>query len=241
MISVALLGANGYVGSALGTALVRDPGLAVAAVTRANYAQMRRRSYDILINAAMPSQRFWVKNHPTLDFVETVQKTADLIYDWRFKKFIQISTVSARCQLDTVYGRHKAAAEKICGYADNLIVRLGPMYSKELNKGVLIDLLKGRKVYIDAESKYCFAPLEFVATWIVDNLDRTGIVEVGARNTISLRAVARYLGVNPVFNGPVDHQEIMHPEENYPDAREVLCFLDEMKGRFSYDSDSISS
>lgn len=241
MICVALVGANGYVGSALACALRDGPGLTVTSVTRSNYAQMRRCSYDILINAAMPSQRFWAKNHPALDFLETVQKTADLIYDWRFKKFIQISTLSARCQLDTVYGRHKVAAEKICGYGDNLIVRLGPMYSKELSKGVLIDILKGERVYIDAESRYCFAPLEFVATWIVNNLDRAGIVEVGARNTVSLREVAHYIGVNPVFDGPVDHQEIMQPEEDYPDARGVLRFIDEMKGRFSYDSNPVSS
>jgi hypothetical protein len=31
------------------------------------------------------------------------------------------------------------------------------------------------------------------------------------------------------FEGAVDHQEIEHPEPDYPDAREVFGFLDEMK------------
>ena len=229
MITVAVVGANGYIGSATFAALSSNPNYVVTAVTRMNYVEMREQSYDILINSAMPSGRFWAKNHPDKDFVETVQKTADLVYGWRYGKFIQISTVSARCQLDIVYGRHKAAAEKICGFGGNLIVRLGPMYSEGLSKGVLVDILQGRKVFVDAESRYCFAPLDFVSAWITTNLGRSGIVEVGARNAIRLREVADYLRVNVEFEGVVDHQEIEHPEPSFPEAREVFRFLDQMK------------
>jgi len=229
MISVAVIGANGYVGSALLSALTLTPGLGLSGVTHANYAKMQAQKYDILINAAMPSRRYWAKNNPEKDFVDTVQKTADLIYGWRFGKLVQISTVSARCQLDTVYGRHKAAAEKICLFGDNLIIRLGPMYSRQLGKGVLIDMLQDKKVFVDADSRYCFAPMEFVASWIANNLNRTGIVEVGARNSITLREVARHLGGHIEFKGPIDHQEIPTPEEDYPDAYNVLAFMDAMR------------
>lgn len=229
MISIAVVGASGYVGSALCTALACNPNYAVTAVTRANYVEMRERSFDVLINSAMPSGRFWAKNNPAKDFVETVQKTADLLYGWRFVKFVQISTVSARCQLDTMYGRHKAAAEELCGVGENLIVRLGPMYSKGQSKGVLVDMLQGRKVFVDEESRYCFAPLEFVASWIVGNLGRSGIIEVGARNSIRLREVADYLGGDVEFEGMVDNQEIQNPGDDYPDAREVFAFLDAMR------------
>jgi len=229
MISIAVVGASGYVGSAVSAALACSPSIAVISVARANYAEMRERSYDLLVNAAMPSGRFWAKSYPDKDFVETVKKTADLIYGWRYGKFIQMSTVSARCQLDTVYGRHKAAAEKICGFGDNLIVRLGPMYSKGLSKGVLVDMLQGRNVFVGAESRYCFAPLEFVASWIAGNLGRLGIVEVGARNAIRLQEVADYLGADVAFEGAVDHQEIENPEVDFPDVREVFGFLDQMR------------
>jgi nucleoside-diphosphate-sugar epimerase len=231
MISVAVVGANGYVGSTLCTSLARCPDYDLTSITRANYAEMQERAYDVLINAAMPSGRFWAKNHPEKDFVETVQKTADLVYGRKYGKFVQISTVSARCQLDTVYGRHKAAAEKICGFGDTLIVRLGPMYSKGLGKGVLVDMLHGGKVFIDGESRYGFAPLEFVATWIAANLRRSGLVEVGARDSIRLREVAAYLGGGIEFEGPVDHQEIERPEPGFPEVRGVFEFLDEMKKR----------
>ena len=233
MIQVAVVGASGYVGGALCTAFARDPRYHVTAITRATYAQWRPHPFDLLINAAMPSGRFWAATHPHEDFVETVQKTADLVEGWTFQRFVQISTVSARCQLETVYGRHKAAAEKLCAFGANLIVRLGPMYSAGLTKGVLVDLLHGRTVFVDGESRYAFAPLEFVSAWIVAHLDRSGVVEVGARTAIRLREVANHLGAPVTFEGAVDHQEIQCPVPEFPDARDVLRFVDEQRPRIS--------
>lgn len=229
MVSVAVVGARGYVGSALCVTLARDPSRSVSEVTRENYAQMQKHQFDILINCAMPSARFFAKNNPEQDFIETVEKTANLLYRWQFKKFVQISTVSARCQLDTIYGRHKAAAEKLCDFGDNLVVRLGSMYSPELRKGVLVDMRQGKKVYVDGESRYCFAPLDFVARWTATHLDRSGVVEVGARNAIALREIAEHLGTPVSFEGALDHQEIPSPEPDFPDARDVLAFLDSWK------------
>jgi nucleoside-diphosphate-sugar epimerase len=201
----------------------------VVSVTRDNYADARARNYDVLVNSAMPAGRFWAKKHPSADFVETVQKTADLFYSWNFKKFVQVSSVSARCQLDTVYGRHKAAAERLCATPGSLIVRLGPMYGPTLSKGVLIDMLQGREVFVDGESRYGFAPLGFVASWISKNFERSGVVELGAGDAIALRDVARHLGKDIEFRGDVDHQEITHPEADFPAARGVLAFLDEYR------------
>ncbi len=228
MSSLAVVGAKGYVGSAVCAALKSTPH-SVVEVTRENYAQMQKSEYDILINCAMPGARFFAKQHPDQDFIETVQKTADLLYGWKFKKFVQISTVSARCQLDTVYGRHKAAAEQLCDWGENLIVRLGAMYSPDLSKGALVDIKLGKKVYVDAESRYCFTPLAFVGEWIAANVDKKGIIEVGARNTISLREIAEHLGAAVEFEGALDVQEIMNPQADFPDARDVLSFLDTWK------------
>lgn len=229
MVRVAVVGAKGYVGGALSTALMRDASCTIVEVTRDNYVEMQKGEYDILINCAMPSGRFFAKNNPEQDFIETVKKTADLLYGWQFKKFVQVSTVSARCQLDTVYGRHKAAAENLCNFGDNLIVRLSAMYSSDLTKGALVDIKQGKKVYVDAQSRYAFTPLPFVGQWIANNLDKTGVIEVGARNTITLREIADHLDTKVEFEGPVDIQEIVDPKSDFPDARDVLAFLDNWK------------
>lgn len=229
MRRIGVVGANGYLGSALYAALSLSAQNITLPVTRENYSEMRKENFDILINCAMPAARFWAKQNPAADFKETVERTADLLYGWQYRKLVQVSTVSARCQLDTIYGRHKAAAESLCDAGVNLIIRLGAIYSDTLTKGVLMDMVQNRTVFVAADSRYCFTPLGFLANWIASNLDRSGLVEVGSHNAISLREVAQFLGSTSAFEGAVDHQEIEHPEPDFPSAREVLDFLDRWK------------
>jgi nucleoside-diphosphate-sugar epimerase len=225
-MKIAVVGSGGYVGSALYEVLLRSSEHSVTGVTRENHAEIKGQMFDVVVNCAMPSGRFWAKNNPEKDFVETVEKTANLLYGWKFKKFIQVSTVSARCQLDTVYGRHKAAAEKLCDFGDNLIVRLGALYGGNMTKGVLIDMLEGKKVYVDGASRYSFVSVEAAAAWIATHLDRVGIVEFGGKHAITLERVAKYLGKQVEFEGELNHQDIQRPEDDFPEASEVLSFLD---------------
>jgi len=229
-VTVAVIGANGFIGSALVGAL-SSAGHAVTPVTRDTYEDAKQGSYDVIVNCAMPSARFKAKQDPAWDFRETVQKTADLLYGWQFTKFIQLSTVSARCQLNTLYGRHKAAAEVLCNTAPHLIVRTGAVYSEDMKKGVLIDMLQGKTVFVAGESRYCFCSREFLVNWIANHLDREGIVEVGGKNAIALKDVAAHLGATIAFEGTLDHQEIASPETDFPEARDVLPFLDKLKNR----------
>ena len=228
MISVAVFGANGFIGKKLCLALSAK-NYRVVAVTRQNYAECIGKQYNIVINSAMPSARFWAKNNPEKDFNETVQKTADIFYGCQYDKFIQISTVSARCQLDTVYGRHKLAAEDICNFGENLVVRLSSIYGDELKKGVLIDMLKGQKVYIAGESRYSFTHVDFVSDYISSHLELKGVVEIGASNALRLFDIAKHLNKNIEFEGAIDIQEIKNPIIDSPDVEEVFAFLDKMK------------
>ena len=228
---IAVIGAKGLLGSAIYKELSQNPKDTTTAVTRDNYADKQKQSFDVIINCAMPSARFWAKNNPGQDFIETVKKTADLLSGWQFKKFVQVSTVSARCQLDTVYGRHKLAAEKLCNFGDNLIIRLGAVYSPEIKKGVLVDMKEGKKVFVDGASRYCFASLDFVSQWVAANLDRRGIVEVGGKNAVALKEVAKRFGQAVEFEGAIDHQEIENPEPDFPEAAEVLTFVDKLKAK----------
>ena len=104
----------------------------------------------------MPSKRFWAKQNPKKDYIETVEKTSFFLKNYKFNKFIHISTVSARCEKNTVYGKNKKISEKLVKNNDNknLIIRLGSMFGKSLNKGVLIDILNSKTVFINGKSKY---------------------------------------------------------------------------------------
>tara|TARA_B100000214_G_scaffold292690_1_gene222406 strand:- start:405 stop:1091 length:687 start_codon:yes stop_codon:yes gene_type:complete len=224
--SIALIGSNGFVGKSIKKYILNDKNLLVTCVTRDNYEEARiEKEYDILINAAMPSKRFWAKNNPYKDFIETVEKTFKIVNNWESSKIIQISSISARSQLDTPYGRHKAAAEKLVSKKNNLILRLGPMYGQSLNKGVLIDMKKNDPVYVSKESLYSFAPIDWVGEWIWQNMNLSGIIDLGSNNAIKLYDVAQRIGSKSIFTGPIDHQIISKEIKNAPDARNVIDFI----------------
>lgn len=222
-VRVAVVGASGFFGTALTQALV-NKNHDVTPVTRVTYADAQRATYDIVINTAMPSKRFWARQHPEQDFTETVGKTADLLYGWTFGRFIQISSVSARCERDTVYGRHKATAEVLCERPDALVVRLTALYGAAMTKGSIVDIVSSNPVYVDGESRYAFTPVEFAAAWVASHLDRTGLVEVGAHDTVSLREVADALGRQVTFSGPKEDQFVESPDPAWPSARDVITF-----------------
>jgi len=231
MTTIGLFGANGFVGRKLYASLIKS-GYKVIPITRENYSENIGKFYNIVINSAMPAARFLAQNNPKKDFKETVQKTADIFHGCTFDKFIQISTVSARCQLDTVYGKHKLAAENICNRDNNLIIRLSSMFGDELKKGVLVDMLKGQKVFMDKESRYSFAGVDFIADYIASNLHQSGILEIGAHNSVRLIDIANHLGIPIEFDGFLDIQEIQNADPDLPDAKEVFKFIDDNKKNF---------
>lgn len=120
---------------------------------------------DVVINAACPSSRLRAEQSPGWDFEERVVKTADILYQHPRTRFVQLSSISA-LRPTCVYGRHCLAAEALIP-ADQLVLRLGPMYGPGLTKGYLIDMIEGRTVYADPATRYAYAPVDWVAKRIV--------------------------------------------------------------------------
>lgn len=179
----------------------------------------------------MPSKRFWAKNNPKLDYVETVEKTIFFCNKFKFKKFIHISSVSARCQLNTIYGENKKKSEDIVlKKHENLILRLGPMYGDNLDKGVLIDMIKSNKVYIDGASKYSFTDINWIGKWLVDNINKySGVKEIGSKDSITLSELARKINSTSTFEGLIDNQLIEDLEEYDSKSNYVYKFLNDFK------------
>ena len=226
MKSIALIGSNGFVGESIKKYILKDKNILTTCITRDNYEQAKNeKEYDILINAAMPSKRFWAKQNPYEDFIESVEKTFKIVNDWKSSKIIQISSISARSQLNTIYGRHKAAAEKLVDKENNLILRLGPMYGQSLNKGVLIDMKNNDPVYVSQKSLYSFAPVDWVGKWIYQNMHLSGIVDIGGNNAIELYEVAQRIGSKSKFIGPIDNQIVSKGIKNAPEAIDVIDFI----------------
>ena len=228
--TVAIIGANGFVGSMLSRSAQRA-GLSVLNVSRENYQDTKNNSHniDVVINTAMPSGRFAAKNNPVKDFSETVEKTFNIKNDFNLSKVVQISSISARVQLDTIYGRHKLSAEGLLNPETDLIIRLGPLYDESLTKGALIDIINDQKVFVDAKTKYAFTPLEWACQLIISNLDHTGVEEVGAKGYVCLEELATTIESTSKFTGQNDDQIFPTADGTAPDASEVIQFAQARK------------
>ena len=206
----------------------REYGLDVTEVTRENYQIVsQHENFDFVFNCAMPSGRFAAKNFPDRDFEETVAKTFSIRTAFNGAKMIQISSISARLQLHTVYGRHKLSAEALLDPDASLIVRLGPLYHKTLVKGALIDIINNKTVYLSGHSKYAFTPLDWVCANIIKNMYKNGVIEMGAKGYVTLQDLAKVLGSKSGFEGEVDDQTFSDSEDDQPHANAVIDFAKE--------------
>ena len=222
--TIAIVGGKGFVGSMLNRSFINQ-GNSTITITRENYNDYKNNEFKFVVNCAMPSGRFWAKNNPELDFIETVQKTFNIKHHFKNSKIIQISSISAKVQLDTIYGRHKLAAENLLDIDNDLIIRLGPLYSNSLKKGAIIDIINNQTVYVSGSSKYAFTPLEWVCDEIVNNKNLSGVHELGAKNYIELYDLAKKINSKSKFIGDVDDQVFSNAPDYCPDAKEVINFI----------------
>ena len=227
--SVAIIGGKGFVGSQLVKSFIKN-NYDVSIITRENYQGSKNINFAYVINSAMPSGRFWAKNNPELDFSETVYKTFKIKNDFNNSKIIQISSISAKVQLDSIYGRHKLAAENILDNKKDLIIRLGPLYSSSIQKGAIVDIMNNKTVYVSGSSKYAFTPLEWACDQILKNIDLCGTHEIGAKNYIKLKDYAIAVDSKSDFVGDKDDQVFYNAPQYSPDASEVIKFT--LKGMF---------
>jgi dTDP-4-dehydrorhamnose reductase len=224
---IGVIGSKGFVGSSV----YKYIKLKKISITRSNYLNLQKKKFDIVINCAMPSKRFWAKKNPKLDFKETVLKTKYFIENYNYKKFIHISSISARCEKNTIYGKNKKASEFLVKKIKNyLIIRLGPMFGKKLTKGVLVDIINDKTVYINKNSNYSFTSVDWVGKWVANNLYiKNKTIEIGSKNYIKLENLAKKINSKSNFIGRTDHQIIRSSINYNSDSFGVYDFLKKIK------------
>jgi|10_taG_2_1085330.scaffolds.fasta_scaffold43367_3 nucleoside-diphosphate-sugar epimerase len=229
MKKIGVVGANGFVGRAICRAF-KNYDYEISEITRENCDEYKTLKYDVLINTAMPSKRFWALNNPMKDVEATILKTAELLYEWQYEKFIQISSLSAKMQLDAPYGIHKRSSEVLVENRENfLIIRLGALYGDGLDKSALFDMVNHNHIYVDINSEYNYIDIDFVADWITRNLDKTGLKEIGARDTISLIEISKKVWKNPSYEGRIERIYSDELEAGMPSSKEVLKYVEKIK------------
>ena len=227
MKKIAVIGSNGFVGSEICKEIEKSDIFSVLGVTRDDSLKDGINMADIVIHSANSGKRFFAEKNPEKDFVESVEKTALIRHLSRGKPLILISSISARTQLDTVYGRNRRSCELIADSEKSLIVRLGPMYGASKSIGALNDIINNRKVYVASSTEYAFVDVNYNAKKIVSLLshpDNNGVLEIGAKNGICLESLRIELKSCSTFEGKDDTQVPISPPSDAPDVNDVILF-----------------
>lgn len=224
-MKIAVIGASGFVGKAICDEIQSQGEHQLKRIVRGDDWRKEIVGMDIVIHTANPARRFWAEKNPQGDFTEAIEKTYEINKAITAnQKFILISSISARTQLYNVYGRHRRACEMIVESRPNvLVVRLGPMYSGGKKEGALYDILSDRPVFVSGETRYSYVPVQYNAKKIIENLNSVGLIELGAKNAISLKELRDQLGSASTFEGVDDTQMPLIAPNDAPDSFEVIA------------------
>ena len=229
MKTVAVVGAAGYVGSQIARAVLASGRYHLIPVLRTDPAEALIANADIIVYAANPARRFQAEKDPVHDFAVTVEKTGRFFTLARGKRFVLVSSLSCRTQLDTSYGRHRRACELIVLSEDSLVVRLGPMFGGNRTKDTLHDILAGRQIFVAAETGYAYVDVAWVGKKIIELLEVPGgLREIGARNAVRLGDLCGHFASTSTFSG-IDDTQIPEDFTDGPDALAVFRFAEKEK------------
>jgi len=208
-----LLGHRGFVGSAIAKYLEKK-GENFDGIDRKNYKNFVGKECDIFINAGGSSKKRLAEQEPKKDFELNVVSALNTVFDFKFKKYILISSVDVyndvanpknnkeTAEIDpsklSNYGLSKWLCEQIVKkYCKNwLILRLGGMVGEGLKKNAIYDLLNTKSLYISPNSELQYINTVEVARiiYILRNKNNE-IFNICGDGTIKLEDVAQHLNI----------------------------------------------
>lgn len=215
MIRAAVIGADGFVGSALAAHLAAQPDVHLTRVTRASYGEHARSGYDVVVDCSGNSRKYLAEERPGEEFPLSVTQRLRTLLDFPAALQLHVSSVDVYDALDDPsanaegaaidvgrvghYGLHKLLAEELVRHyaRDWLILRLGGMVGPGLRKNPVHDVLHGRPLRIHPDSRYQYlatADAARIAWELVGRGLRREVVNVCGDGLISPREVAALAG-----------------------------------------------
>lgn len=229
---IAIIGAQGLVGSELTKVVNTKANLICIEVVRGDNFAEKLQNVDYVIHAANSPKRYAAELNQQMDYEESVVKTAKLIEACKRMgaRLLLISSISARTQLNTVYGRHRHACELIALQAGCIVARLGYMFSKQKIYGALGNIVNNEDVFLDPTSEYSYSDVCWNANKIVELMltEEQGIVELGANGSITLQSIVDLISSKSVFKS--DTVDIQIAKCDIKDRPQIQEFLDYLMG-----------
>lgn len=221
MKTLAVIGANGFVGSAF----VRQgmaAGFEVTSITRENCTSFVGQSFEVVVDAAANSKKYLADANPKEDFQLSVEHRLNTLMDFRAATHLHVSSVDVYDDLTSPettredspvdvsrtsrYGFHKLLAEELVRHyaSDWLIVRLAGMVGPGLRKNPVYDILHGLPVRIHPDSRYQFMATDDVARvalLLLDHGKRGEVFNVCGQALVSPNEIASFAGL-PLKTSP---------------------------------------
>lgn len=208
-INYIVIGGNGLVGKSLVQWLNLN-NKEVLSINRENYNQFIGSECSVLINANGNSFRYKANDDPLWDFEESFLSVHRSIYDFKFDKYVYMSTVDTYNCLDDInknsektviipelldyYGFHKWQSEKLIQrYCDDyLILRLGSIIGENMKKGPVYDIINQNSLNVSLESKLTFINSENIPEIL------SKIISLNLKNQIFNITGLGYIEVNDI-------------------------------------------
>lgn len=208
-MKVVVIGANGFVGSAI-VAYLESININVESVNRDNFKQSQI-IYDICIDASGSSKKFVAEDNPDLDLLNSVVNCSKVLKYYNSKLHVHISSVDIYKKLDnplytiediaqnipasTRYGFHKYITEEyVKKFSPKwLIFRLSGMVGRGLKKNPVFDLITGNTFWINPLSEFQYINTENVSRIVWEIINQgifNQVFNVAGKGTVSFKKLA---------------------------------------------------
>lgn len=202
-MKIAILGL-GFVGSKVLKRLSEKH--EVTGITRANYESLKGTEYDVFINCAGNSKKYLAEKDPKWDFEQNCTATFDTLYDFKFKRYVHLSTLDV--YRESVYAQNKCIAEAILtSYQkqldyDLIIIRSSFITGKDKDKGIIYDIQHEKTLGISKESKFQIITANGIINFIERALlkkDRLVVVNLSGYPAVSMEEIEGILGKQGIY------------------------------------------
>jgi nucleoside-diphosphate-sugar epimerase len=217
-----VMGGGGLIGSEIVTFFRKYHQVHI--LNKKNYKLYSNKKCDLFINANGNSSRYLGNKYPYLDFIRSVQTTYKSIKDFKFKKYIFLSSIEVyvandkkknknektKIKVDNInhYGFNKFLSENIVKHfcKNYLILRLGPVVSNKMKKNHIYDILNKKKiVHVNSESQSTFVSSNVVVEIIFKLLKKkiNGIINISAINSLNFKNIDKLLSSKSNFDSSI--------------------------------------
>lgn len=198
-MKIAIIGANGFVGKNIVNVLKKKH--KIIKISKKTKFEKLRSKFDIIIHSANSSKKYEATKYPSRDFKNSVKLTKKIIDYFGDNKIILISTISVNDKKN-IYSINRKLCENLVlkKNKNNIIFRLSVLFNYKLKRGILYDLIKNNKVFLNKNTLINPITIEEVAKYILDNLkSKKRIHEIGSIEKFTLNFLSKTLGSKSKF------------------------------------------